>query len=204
MGENVTVICLEGIVGAGKTTNIELLYNYFSPNCYLIPELNDISPMKEIREEIRSNGRMSNLNREDVIKIVEARGKIHQRLLDKNSKQLILMDRGIYTGMIFENGPLSMWDMEKISKEYGVITPDICFVLYCNTLKALERVDQRRVIVGKYKNRAFHENEEYINQTKERYFEIAKNRPVKLIETSGKIEDIQKIIIGEIHNAGIL
>ena len=31
------VICLEGIVGAGKTTQIELLYEKFSPDCYLMP-----------------------------------------------------------------------------------------------------------------------------------------------------------------------
>jgi len=40
------IICLEGIVGAGKTTQIELLYKELSPNCYLIPELNEISPMR--------------------------------------------------------------------------------------------------------------------------------------------------------------
>src|SRR3989344_5567018 len=93
------VICLEGIVGAGKTTQVELLYNKLSPNCYLIPELNEISPMKEVREDLKKIGRISNMTNQDVLKIIKAKGLIHQRLLSKSNSHLVLMDRGIYTGM---------------------------------------------------------------------------------------------------------
>lgn len=198
------IICLEGIVGAGKTTQIELLYSNFSPNCYLIPELNEISPMKELREELKTSGRISRMTREDVIKIIEVRGQIHQRLLNKANSSLIFMDRGIYTGMVFESGPLSMWDVEEMSKVAGVIVPDICLILHCSAEKALERVDERRVRVGKYKHRAFHENEVYINRTKERYFEIAKHKPAVLVDTSGSKDEVQEKIMGEIYNANIL
>ena len=198
------VICLEGIVGAGKTTQIDLLYSTFSPNCYLISELNEISPMKEIREELKRTGRILRMTKEDVIRIIEARGQIHQRLLNEANNHSVLMDRGIYTGMVFESGPLSMWDIEEISKRSGVIVPNICFVLYCSAEKALGRIDERRVRVGRYRHRAFHENEEYINRTKEKYFEIAKQRPVVLVDASGNKDDIQTKIMEEIHNAEIL
>ncbi len=198
------VICLEGIVGAGKTTQMELLYDRFSPNCYLMPELNEISPMKEVREDLKKTGRISNMTNQDVLKLIRARGEIHQRLLPESNSHLILMDRGIYTGMVFESGPMNMWEVEEESKKEGVIIPDLCFILYCSSAEALERVDERRIRVGKYKHRAFHENAEYIEKTKERYFEIAKKRPAILIDTSGSKEEIHKRLMEEIYNAGFL
>jgi len=87
------VICLEGIVGAGKTTQMELLYDKLSPNCYLIPELNEMSPMKEVREDLKKTGRISNMTNQDVLKLIRARGKIHQRLLHESNSHLVLMDR---------------------------------------------------------------------------------------------------------------
>ncbi|PIN93134.1 hypothetical protein COU54_04175, partial [Candidatus Pacearchaeota archaeon CG10_big_fil_rev_8_21_14_0_10_31_24] len=81
MGEQQSkgVICLEGIVGAGKTTQIEFLYNEFSPDCYLMPELNEISPMKEVREDLKKTGRISNMTNQDVLRLIRARGEIHQK-----------------------------------------------------------------------------------------------------------------------------
>ena len=198
------VICLEGIVGAGKTTQIGLLYEKFSPDCYLMPELNEISPMKEIRDDLKRTGRISNMTDQDVLRLIRARGEIHQRLLSESNSHLVLMDRGIYTGMVFESGELDMWEVEETSKKEGVIVPDLCFVLYCDSAKALERVDERRIMVGKYKHRAFHENAGYIEKTKERYFEIAKKRPAILIDTSGSKEEIHKRLMEEIYNAGFL
>ncbi len=201
---NKEVICLEGIVGAGKTTQIELLYDKLSPNCFLIPELNEISPMKEVREELKRTGRISNMTNQDVLNIIKARGKIHRRLLSESNSYIVLMDRGIYTGMVFESGENDMWKVEEASRKEGVIIPDLCFILYCDSAKALERIDERRIRVGKYKHRAFHENAEYIERTKERYFEIVKQRPAILIETSGCKEEIHNKIMGEIYNAGFL
>ncbi|MBU0894427.1 MAG: hypothetical protein KKF48_05230 [Nanoarchaeota archaeon] len=198
------VICLEGIVGAGKTTQIDLLYTEFSPDCYLIPELNEISPMKEVRDDLKRTGRISNMTNQDVLRLIRARGEIHQRLLSESNSPLVLMDRGIYTGMVFESGKLDMWEVEEISKKEGVIVPDLCFVLYCDSAKVLERVDERRIKVGKYKHRAFHENPVYIEKTKGRYFDIAKKRPVILVDASGNKGEIHKRLMEEIYNAGFL
>jgi len=198
------IICLEGMVGAGKSTQLERLNARFQPNSDLIPELNDITPMKELRDELRSTGRISNLQREDVIRIVRARAEIQQRLLKQSTKPIVLMDRGLYTGMVFESGTLSMWEVERISLDSGVIIPDLCFILYCPVDKALQRIDERRARLGKYPHRAFHETEDYLAMTRKRYFEIAQIRPAVLVETSGTVDQVENKIMGAIYNAKIL
>ncbi len=198
------VICLEGIVGAGKTTQIDILQSTFLNQCQTIYELNDISPMKEVREDLRTTGRIANLSREDVIRLADARGKIHQRILQESSTSVLFMDRGIYTGMVFESGNLSLWEVEKINNDLGVVIPDLCFVLHCPARIALERIDARRKRVGKYSGRAFHETEEYIEMTREKYFAIARRRSIVLVETSGTEKEVSKKLIEEIHYAGIL
>lgn len=198
------IICLEGMVGAGKSTQLERLNSRFQPNSDLLPELNDITPMKELRDELRSTGRISNLQREDVIRIIRARAEIQQRFLKQSTKPLILMDRGLYTGMVFESGSLSMWEVEQISLASGVVIPDLCFILYCSVDKALQRIDERRMRLGKYLHRAFHETEDYLAMTRKRYLEIARARPAVLVETSGTVEQVENKIMETIYNAKIL
>jgi dTMP kinase len=193
-------ICLEGIVGAGKTTQINRIHSHLSPDCYLIPELNYIPPMKELREELRRTGRIANLSRADILKLARARGEIYQRLLSETDKPVVLMDRGIYTAMVFESEPLSMWEVEEINKKAGVIVPDLCFVLYCSANEALQRIDERRIREGKYLHRAIHENEDFIKKTKRKYFEIAKKRHLRLIPTSESADQVENILMNEIRN----
>ena len=45
------MICLESIIGTGKTTQIVRLYNFLSPDAALIPELNQFSPLKDVIQD---------------------------------------------------------------------------------------------------------------------------------------------------------
>ena len=199
------IVCLEGIVGSGKSTQIGMLYSRFSSRFYLVPELNDISPMKELREELTTSGRITRLSREDSLRLAQARGTIHKRALKESDKPLMLMDRGIYTGVVFERGPYSIHEMETISEDAGAIVPDLCFVLHCSPLLALQRIDERRIRVGKYTQRAFHETREYIQKTRDDYFEIAAhNNSMLLIDSSGTKDEVHRKLLREMHHAGIL
>jgi thymidylate kinase len=174
------VICLEGAVGVGKTTQIERLRVSLSPDCDVIYELNGYSPMKEAIEvwknRMREREEVYGFDRQDVIDLAYARAETQKRLLGQTMKPRVLMDRGIYTSMAFESGRVELDEVEKINIKAGVIIPDQCVILECDVEESLRRVDERRIRVGKYSQRAPHENAETIQRIREAYRYIATTR----------------------------
>ncbi len=174
------VICLEGAVGAGKTTQIGRLRAYLSPNCDVIYELNEYSPMKEAigvwKSRMGERREAYGFDRQDVIDLARARAETQKRLLGQMVKPRVLMDRGIYTSMAFESGRVGLDETEEINIKAGVIIPDQCIILECEIEESLRRVDERRARVGKYTRRAPHENPETIRRIREAYRHIAATR----------------------------
>ena len=188
------IICLEGIVGAGKSTQVGLLYSHLSPNCYLIPELNQYSPMIEAiarwKLQLAKRGRSYSFEEEDIIDLAKARAQTQKLLLKEAKTKTVVMDRGIYTSVAFESDRISPEDVEKINISAGVIIPDECIILDCSVETALTRVDERRIRLGIHKQRAAHENDFTITRIRKAYQEIAKRKCIPLINTEGTEQEI--------------
>ncbi len=183
------IVSLEGIVGSGKTTQLQRLNDYFSPNAYVMPELNQHPFMKEAIEKWRQKGSGKEafcFDRCDVVQLAIARAKSQAEYLSQaRDLSWVFMDRGVYTAMVYECGQLSMEEIEEINKTQGVTFPDICVVLDCDVNEALRHIDRRRIQQGSYNTRAIHETEERLAQTRRLYLEFARQREsVKIVDTN--------------------
>jgi len=189
------IVSLEGIVGSGKTTQLQRLNNYFSPDSYVVPELNQHSVMKEAIEKWRqrvAGAEAFYFDLTDVTQLAIARARSQAEYLSQaKDKSWVFMDRGVYTAMVYECGQLSMREIEEINRTQGVIFPDICIILDCEVKKALRRVDIRRRQQGRYERRAIHETEKRLAQTRKLYRQLAreKSKSIKIIG-SGCSEEI--------------
>ena len=98
------IICLEGITGAGKTTQAEKIKQKWDSDrsYYLIINEKEYEPFKQTIINWHNSGANQNFSYEMIKGIVEARGKTHKihfipRL---NSLDYFLFDRSFYTSAI--------------------------------------------------------------------------------------------------------
>lgn len=200
-----TTIALEGIAGCGKTTQVQKLHEYLSPRAYILPELNQHPIMGEAIQRWREKNQKEGFyfDREDIMLLASARAKSQKEYLVKESdRRWILMDRGIYTAVVFECGRLSMHEIEDINRIQGVLFPDICIVLDCNVEEALRRIDKRREFEGRYKTRSMYETREKLSDIREQYLELAKQKSniIKIVKSDREEEKVFQDMVEVLKN----
>jgi dTMP kinase len=188
------IIGFEGTKGVGKTTQRELLKEYLSGDAYIIPELNEVSPLKETIKSWKEKGSKI-FTLEDITCFAKARAETQKRIISKANSDNILMDRTIYTGMVLESGLVDMSKIEEVNQSYGVIYPDTCIVFDCDPMECLKRIDVRREIFGKYSHRASDETFEEISRIRSLYQKLAKQKNLNLIDSSGDLFYVHERIL---------
>jgi dTMP kinase len=176
------MVCLEGIIGSGKTTQISLLFSHLSPDAVLIPELNKFSPLKETIQKWKSrvlstNGKVA-FCKSDIIDLARARSAVQKKLIDSlPPKAYILADRSVYTSLVYESGELGCDEIAEINRGEGMLFPDFGFVLDCEPEEALRRADIRRNAEGIYLSRSIHETVEEMQKRRQLYLELLEKHP---------------------------
>jgi thymidylate kinase len=188
-------LCLEGITGAGKTTQASLIrqeWNLMGKSYKIINE-KEYEPFKQTIIDWHNSGANQNFSSKQVRTIAKARGKshiIHFIPLVGNLNYL-LFDRSFYTSAVYESdGELTAEQIINVNIQEGAIIPKRGVILICSPKVAIKRIDERRLRKNNYNLPSMHESLEEITKRRELYIELARQHPeLSLIDTTNKTEN---------------
>lgn len=184
------IISFDGIGGSGKSTQVQRLNTYFSPNSYLVPELNEHPVMQAAIGAWRQKTKdreAPQFDLTDITRLAIARAQSQKDYLSQaKNPSWIFMDRGVYTALVYESGQVSMDEIEQVNRVQGAIFPNLCILLDCDIKEALARIDERRRQVWRYNARAAHETEEILAERRRLYQELAERKRglIKIVDSN--------------------
>lgn len=192
---NTRIICLEGIIGAGKTTQIERLHKKLQPLTNLVPELNQFSPLKEVIAKWKRRAVESakvEFTKGEIEELALARAQTQGTILSSLPESpYLLTERSVYTAAVYETDGLEQEEILNINKRAGVIFPDWGFILDCEPNEALRRVEERRKERGLYTKPSIHENLHEMTKRRELYLNLIKiSRELILIDANQSEEEV--------------
>lgn len=189
------IFCLEGITGAGKTTQASRLSNYLSNlgKSYLIINEKRYSPFKETIINWHNTLKDLKFSKETIFNIAKSRGETHRtHFLDYLGKiDYLIFDRNFYTSGIYQSdGELSVEEIIDINLREGAIRPEKGLVLLCLPDIALKRITERRMKKNNYSLPSINETLAEIAKRKELYLKLIENHSeLSLMDTNTKNED---------------
>lgn len=189
------ILCLEGITGAGKTTQANKLKQIWDLDriSYLIINEKEYEPFRQTIINWHNFGADQNFSYEMIKEIAEVRGKTHNIHFALRLKGLdyLLFDRSFYTSAIYQSdGELSSQEIIDLNISNGSLIPEKGIILLCSPKIARKRIDERRLKNNKYNLPSMHESIEEISKRREIYIELARQHPeLYLIDTTNKTED---------------
>ena len=189
------ILCLEGITGAGKTTQANKLKQDWSSNkkSYLIINEKEYEPFRKTIIDWHNSGANQNFNYEMINRVAKARGKTHNTHFIQKLKSLnyLLFDGCFYTSAVYQaDEKLNLQEIINLNISKGALVPKQGIILLCSPETARRRIDERRLKNNKYNLPSLHESIEEISKRRELYLELAKQHPeLYLIDTTNKTED---------------
>lgn len=183
-------IVLEGIDGAGKSTQTELLNDWLIGKGYATkkivePTTSDIG--KVIRKELLNPESTNDINQQKLTLLFAAdRLTLKKEILDaKDSKDVIIIsDRSFYSSICYQNN--SSVDKDWIY-EVNLHTPrpDLTILLDLDEKDAITRCD---------KEEAF-ENIQFLEKTRKNYLDLLKiEKNMVVVDASDSLDDVQEKI----------
>ena len=168
-------IVLEGIDGAGKSTQIKLLKEWLENNglkVETIVEPTDLEVGKLIRNLLtRSDAESDSMQK--TLGLLFAADRL--MLMDKierleNENTVVISDRSFYSSLAYQNPQEWIRELNKYAK-----TPDLVLLLDLDVKKSVERCDGTDEF----------ENEEFLTGVKQNYLDLAKsNDNFKIIDAN--------------------
>jgi len=181
-------ICLEGIDGSGKSTQIILLEKWLNEcgfEVMRIFEPTDSSVGKLIREMLQHPEATSE-NFQKTLALLFAADRMV--LMDKikaaeESDKIVISDRCFYSSIVYQNDPSWLYELNKFVKK-----PDIVILLDLDVETALGRCDGKDSF----------ENKVFLEKIKGKYIELAENNDFFVINSNNGInrtfEEIKRVI----------
>ncbi|BAW30869.1 probable thymidylate kinase [Methanothermobacter sp. MT-2] len=185
-------ICIEGIDGAGKSTQSKLLKNWLEENGYktnLIREPTNSPIGKLIRRILRETTATSD-NQQKILGLLFAADRLllkEKIQKAKTGKTIIISDRCFYSSLAYQEPEDWIMEVNKFA-----IKPEIVILLDVNPKKARRR----------FKGLERFEEESFLKKVRKKYLKIAEENDFFIIDANRGIniiqEDIRKIIAAKL------
>lgn len=178
-------IVFEGIDGAGKSTQIQLLKEWLEENgleVELLVEPTDSKVGKLIRELLTyDNATTEDMQKTLGLLFAADRMLIMDKLNDEN--KIIISDRSFISSLAYQEPKDWINEINKYAKK-----PDLVLLLDLDVATSVKRCDGEDSF----------ENEEFLNRVKENYFEVIKEFNHEIIDANNGINkvssDIKKVV----------
>lgn len=178
-------IVFEGIDGAGKSSQIQLLKEWLEENgleVELLVEPTDSKVGKLIRELLTyDNATTEDMQKTLGLLFAADRMLIMDKLNDEN--KIIISDRSFISSLAYQEPKDWINEINKYAKK-----PDLVLLLDLDVATSVKRCDGEDSF----------ENEEFLNRVKENYFEVIKEFNHEIIDANNGINkvssDIKKVV----------
>lgn len=200
---NAKFIVFEGIDGAGKTTQMELLKSTLESRgikCYTTAEPTEMPSGKEIRAALSGKIKKTPIEmaemfaRDRVLHNIDPATGINCTLAGGTT---VISDRYYYSSLAYQGAALGYDTVAALNLDNKDIrTPDLCIFLDLTPEKSLERIGKRGEAAEIY------ENYDYLKRTREMFFEVfeklrARGENIAVIDAYGTPEEVAERILGE-------
>ena len=206
MNNNAKFIVFEGIDGAGKTTQINMLKNALEErgiSCVTTAEPTDLPSGREIRDALAGRTKKTPLEMAEMFSC--------DRIIHNNHKECginvtlekgvsVISDRYYYSSLAYQGAALGYDTVAALNLDKEEIrTPDICIFLDLTPEKSLERIGKRGEAAEIY------ENFDYLTKTRKMFFDVfdklaARGEKIAIIDASGSPEDIAERVLSAVLN----
>jgi dTMP kinase len=181
-------ICLEGIDGSGKSTQIRLLENWLKELGYPVLRVFEPtrSPIGLLIKDLLQNPAVTDDNFQQTLALLFAadRMMLMEEIKDaKSVDKIILSDRSFYSSLVYQN------DREWVSElNKYIVKPDMVILLDLDSENAFKRCE----------NKDHFENKVFLAKIRGRYLKLAESSEFFIVNTNNGInkihEDIKHII----------
>ena len=195
-------IVFEGIDGAGKTTQINLLRDALAArgiDCYITAEPTDMPSGRRIREALSgrvpsTTAHMAEMFATDRVNHnIDTEQGIEKMLKDGKT---VISDRYYYSSLAYQGAELGFETVAKLNLENESIrTPDLCIFLDLTPEQSLDRIQSRADVP-----KEIYENYEYLDKTRKMFFDVfdrlrKRGERIVLVDASGSVELIAQSIL---------
>ena len=204
MNNKAKFIVFEGIDGAGKTTQINLLKNALEERgipCITTAEPTDLPSGREIRDALAGRTEKTAREMAEMFSVDRAIHNSHPEAginpaLEKGTS--VISDRYYYSSLAYQGAALGYDTVAALNLDrVDIRTPDICIFLDLTPEKSLERIGKRGAATEIY------ENFDYLTKTRKMFFDVfeklkARGEKIAIIDASGSPEDIAQRVLAAV------
>lgn len=202
---NQKFIVFEGIDGAGKTTQINLLCAALEKRglrCKITAEPTDMPSGKEIRAALSGKIQKTPIEmaemfaRDRAIHNTHPVEGINRALADGIT---VISDRYYYSSLAYQGAALGYETVAALNLDNPDIrTPDLCVFLDLTPEKSLERIGKRGEATEIY------ENFDYLTRTRAMFFDVferlgKKGENIAVIDASGSVDEIAARVLSAVE-----
>jgi dTMP kinase len=190
------LISIEGIDGTGKTTQVQLLKEWFEGRGRSAVALKEPTQGRYGREIARlaSSGGLKDPETELKLFMLDRREDVRDNIKPAlEAGNVVIMDR-YYQSNVAYQGARGL-DPERIradNEEFSPV-PDLIIILDIDPGRSMARVKTRRLVVGHF------ENEAYLEKVREKFLSIGKQPNAVVIDTAAPVEAVHMRIVGAIE-----